>query len=85
MTLYPCLHVLGLMNRDYEGISNNFAKNITHYNGTGSAMSIAANRISFAFNLTGPSLAIDTACSSSLVALHYAAQAIKQGTGNIFY
>ncbi|XP_032872025.1 highly reducing polyketide synthase PKS6-like [Amblyraja radiata] len=70
---------IGLMNRDYEGISNNIAKNITHYNGTGSAMSIAANRISFAFNLTGPSLAIDTACSSSLVALHYAAQAIKQG------
>ncbi|XP_072910815.1 phthioceranic/hydroxyphthioceranic acid synthase-like isoform X1 [Hemitrygon akajei] len=70
---------IGLMNRDFEGISNRAANKITHYNGTGSAMSIAANRISFAFNLTGPSLAIDTACSSSLVALHYAAQAIKQG------
>ncbi|XP_051872133.1 uncharacterized protein LOC127570522 [Pristis pectinata] len=70
---------IGLMNRDYEGILNSAANKITHYNGTGSAMSIAANRISFAFNLTGPSLAIDTACSSSLVALHYAAQAIKQG------
>ncbi|XP_069772909.1 phthioceranic/hydroxyphthioceranic acid synthase-like [Narcine bancroftii] len=70
---------IGLMNRDYEGILNNVADKITHYNGTGSAMSIAANRISFTFNLTGPSLAIDTACSSSLVALHYAAQAIKQG------
>ncbi|XP_078391134.1 phthioceranic/hydroxyphthioceranic acid synthase-like [Cetorhinus maximus] len=70
---------IGLMNRDYEGILNSVANKITHYNGTGTSMSIAANRISFTFNLTGPSLAIDTACSSSLVALHYASQAIKQG------
>ncbi|XP_078056372.1 phthioceranic/hydroxyphthioceranic acid synthase-like [Mustelus asterias] len=70
---------IGLMNRDYEGILNSDADKITHYNGTGTSMSIAANRISFTFNLTGPSLAIDTACSSSLVALHYASQAIKQG------
>ncbi|XP_020391990.2 highly reducing polyketide synthase PKS6-like [Rhincodon typus] len=70
---------IGLMNRDYEGIANSVANKITHYNGTGTSMSIAANRISFTFNLTGPSLAIDTACSSSLVALHYASHAIKQG------
>uniref|UniRef100_A0A672JA00 Ketosynthase family 3 (KS3) domain-containing protein n=1 Tax=Salarias fasciatus TaxID=181472 RepID=A0A672JA00_SALFA len=56
-----------------------FPSTITHYNSTGSAMSIAANRISFTFNLTGPSFAIDSACSSSLVALHVACQAIKQG------
>lgn len=42
-------------------------------------MSVAANRISFVFNLTGPSFSIDSACSSSLVALHSACQAIKQG------
>ncbi|XP_067907899.1 phthioceranic/hydroxyphthioceranic acid synthase-like [Heterodontus francisci] len=70
---------IGLMNHDYEGILNNDANKISHYNATGTSMSIAANRISFTFNLTGPSLAIDTACSSSLVALHYASQAIKQG------
>uniref|UniRef100_A0A4W3GF71 Fatty acid synthase 2 n=1 Tax=Callorhinchus milii TaxID=7868 RepID=A0A4W3GF71_CALMI len=70
---------IGLMNRDFEAILNNSANRISHYNGTGTAMSIAANRISFTFNFTGPSLAIDTACSSSLVALHYASQAIKQG------
>ncbi|KAG7526546.1 putative polyketide synthase 1 [Solea senegalensis] len=70
---------IGLMNRDYEMIRNNNPTTITHYNGTGTAMSVAANRISFAFNLTGPSLAIDSACSSSLVALHLACQAIKHG------
>ncbi|XP_028289212.1 highly reducing polyketide synthase 40 [Parambassis ranga] len=70
---------IGLMNRDYEMLRNNSPTTITHYNGTGTAMSVAANRISFAFNLTGPSFTIDSACSSSLVALHVACQAIKQG------
>ncbi|KAM6908131.1 mycocerosic acid synthase-like polyketide synthase [Lycodopsis pacificus] len=70
---------IGLMNRDYEILRSNSPTTITHYNGTGTAMSVAANRLSFNFNLTGPSLAIDSACSSSLVALHLACQAIKQG------
>ena len=48
------------------------------YSSTGSAISIAANRISYFFNLKGPSLSIDTACSSSLVALHQACNAIKK-------
>jgi acyl transferase domain-containing protein/NADPH:quinone reductase-like Zn-dependent oxidoreductase/acyl carrier protein/short-subunit dehydrogenase len=47
---------------------------------TGNSVSIMANRISYALNLRGPSLAIDTACSSSLVALHLAAEAIRNGT-----
>ncbi|KAG9276475.1 hypothetical protein AMEX_G8790 [Astyanax mexicanus] len=70
---------IGLMNRDYETLLNNSPSTITHFNGTGTAMSIAANRISYTFNLTGPSFAIDSACSSSLVALHSACQAIRQG------
>ncbi|XP_018556262.1 uncharacterized protein pks1 [Lates calcarifer] len=70
---------IGLMNRDYEMLRSNSPTTITHYSGTGTAMSMAANRISFTFNLTGPSFAIDSACSSSLVALHLACQAIKQG------
>ncbi|XP_044031508.1 mycocerosic acid synthase-like polyketide synthase [Siniperca chuatsi] len=70
---------MGLMNSDYEMLRSDSPTTITHYNGTGTAMSVAANRISFTFNLTGPSFAIDSACSSSLVALHLACQAIKQG------
>ncbi|XP_041817792.1 highly reducing polyketide synthase cm3B [Chelmon rostratus] len=70
---------IGLMNRDYEMLQSNSSATIRHYNGTGTAMSVAANRISFTFNLTGPSFAIDSACSSSLVALHLGHQAIKQG------
>ncbi|KAM4906323.1 phthioceranic/hydroxyphthioceranic acid synthase-like [Sylvia borin] len=70
---------IGLMNRDYEVITSRAVSEINHYDGTGAAMSIAANRVSFTFNLTGPSLTVDTACSSFLFALHYALRAIKSG------
>ncbi|XP_076014160.1 phthioceranic/hydroxyphthioceranic acid synthase-like [Genypterus blacodes] len=70
----------GLMNRDYEtNAAHVHPSVINHWTGTGLAMSISANRVSYIFNFTGPSLSIDCACSSSLVALHLACQAIKQG------
>ncbi len=39
---------------------------------TGNAVSMAANRLSYFFDLHGPSVVFDSACSSSLVALHQA-------------
>ncbi|EDM73737.1 non-ribosomal peptide synthetase, partial [Plesiocystis pacifica SIR-1] len=38
-----------------------------------------ANRVSWCFDLDGPSLAVDTACSASLSAIHLAVQAIRAG------
>ena len=52
---------------------------ITSHSGTGSALSVAANRISYFFNFRGPSIAIDTACSSSLAAVHLACQSLRRG------
>jgi acyl transferase domain-containing protein/aryl carrier-like protein len=49
---------------------------INGYSNTGGSLSIAANRISYCFDLTGPSVAVDTACSSALVAVHLACQSI---------
>jgi len=46
---------------------------------TGLIPSIAANRISYVFDLHGPSISMDTACSSSLVAFHQACLAIRSG------
>jgi acyl transferase domain-containing protein/NADPH:quinone reductase-like Zn-dependent oxidoreductase/NAD(P)-dependent dehydrogenase (short-subunit alcohol dehydrogenase family)/acyl carrier protein len=46
---------------------------------TSSTMTILANRLSYIFDLHGPSMTVDTACSSSLVACHYACQGIWCG------
>ncbi|MBI5819060.1 MAG: SDR family NAD(P)-dependent oxidoreductase [Verrucomicrobia bacterium] len=42
-------------------------------------MAIVANRVSYTFDLRGPSVALDTACSSSLVAFHLACQSLRSG------
>ncbi|EPY93027.1 hypothetical protein K530_50205 [Streptomyces noursei CCRC 11814] len=51
--------------------------------GTGAATSSSyasvANRASYFFGFTGPSVAVDTMCSSSLVTLHLAGQALRDG------
>jgi acyl transferase domain-containing protein/acyl-CoA synthetase (AMP-forming)/AMP-acid ligase II/acyl carrier protein len=49
------------------------------YAGSGNALSIAANRLSYVLDLHGPSMAIDTACSSSLVAVHLACRSLWSG------
>jgi len=38
-----------------------------------------SNRVSYFFDLHGPSITLDTACSSGLVALHEACKAIRDG------
>jgi acyl transferase domain-containing protein/thioesterase domain-containing protein/aryl carrier-like protein len=38
-----------------------------------------ANRVSYWFGLTGPSMPVDSACSSSLVAVHMACESIRRG------
>jgi acyl transferase domain-containing protein/NADPH:quinone reductase-like Zn-dependent oxidoreductase/aryl carrier-like protein len=60
----------------YQGLSYQDRGVIDPYSNTGGSHSIAANRISFCFDLRGPSSAVDTACSSALLAVHLACQAI---------
>lgn len=52
---------------------------VTPYNITGLEAGITANRVSFTFDLKGPSLLTDTACAASLTALHLAMNSILIG------
>uniref|UniRef100_A0A8C6ZHS1 Fatty acid synthase n=1 Tax=Nothoprocta perdicaria TaxID=30464 RepID=A0A8C6ZHS1_NOTPE len=49
------------------------------YSMTGCQRAMFANRISYFYDLMGPSITIDTACSSSLIALENAYKAIRHG------
>ncbi len=71
----------GISHTDYQGIQGGATdrSGISPHSATGHAHSIAANRISYCLNLTGPSVAIDTACSSALTAVHVACEHLRAG------
>lgn len=71
---------VGVINHDYERLILSDRKSINAFSGLGRSTSIAANRISYCFNLAGPSIAIDTACSSSLTAVDWACRALASQT-----
>ncbi|MFN7557105.1 MupA/Atu3671 family FMN-dependent luciferase-like monooxygenase, partial [Microcystis sp.] len=74
---------IGISDVDYHRLAYQSPTNLTAYVGTGNSTSIAANRLSYLFDLRGPSLAVDTACSSSLVAVHLACQSLQNQESNL--
>jgi len=64
---------LGVWNQEFTGDSGSV------YYPTGTNPSMIAARISYHYDLRGPSWVSNTACSSSLVAVHYAAKDIEDG------
>jgi len=74
-----CGVYLGIASMDYAyRIADDMAA-IDAPTATGNTSSIASNRLSYLYDLQGPSMSVDTACSSALVAFHQACQAIRAG------
>lgn len=70
---------VGCFSRDYNEILTHDPETSPVYVSTGNGAAILSNRVSYFFDLKGPSLTVDTACSSSLVALHLACQSLRSG------
>jgi phthiocerol/phenolphthiocerol synthesis type-I polyketide synthase C len=70
---------VGISTNDYASLRQGSLDNLDPYTGTGTALSVAAGRLSYVLGLHGPTLAVDTACSSSLVAVHLACQSLRSG------
>ncbi|KAB8227946.1 uncharacterized protein BDW43DRAFT_316356 [Aspergillus alliaceus] len=66
----------GCFTHDYETMMNSDPLFMSKYAATGTAPSMIANRLSWFFDLAGPSISVDTACSSSMVAFDLACQGI---------
>lgn len=52
---------------------------IQTFSGTGQAPCMAANRVSYFFDVSGPSVVCDAACASSVYATHVAVSALRNG------
>lgn len=74
-----CGVFVGISSTDHAYRSIDDLAMVDSTSATGNTMSIASNRLSYFFDLRGPSMSVDTACSSSLVAFHQACQAMNQG------
>jgi acyl transferase domain-containing protein len=74
---------VALFTRDYDRNIFKDTLNIPRYQTTGTGDAIVANRISHAFDFTGPSLALDTGCSGGLVAVHQACNSIRLGESDM--
>ncbi|EGC39988.1 hypothetical protein DICPUDRAFT_147207 [Dictyostelium purpureum] len=70
---------IGMMNLDYQRCQFRDITTVSPYTVTGNAQSFISNRLSFSFDLRGPSMTVDTACSSSLNAVYLGCQAIATG------
>ncbi len=72
---------IGIGATDYSKIGvcyDDYYQRIDAHMGTGNALSIAANRLSYIFDFHGPSAAVDTACSSSSLAIHFAVESLRR-------
>jgi polyketide synthase PksN len=70
---------VGACHSDYAEVVAAHEAGADAFGATGTSLAALANRVSYQFGFTGPSLTVDTACSSSLVALNAAIESLRRG------
>ena len=73
----------GSFTNDYNMMTVKDLSQYPKYSVTGTGNAILSNRISFCYNLHGPSMTLDTACSSSLISFHLGNQSLQSGESDI--
>ncbi|ROV97139.1 hypothetical protein VMCG_07466 [Cytospora schulzeri] len=70
---------IGTFGHDWMEMSLREPQHTRSYNVLGYSDMMLANRVSYEFDLRGPTVVVKTACSASLVALHTACRALQAG------
>lgn len=74
---------MGGFTSDWREAMTRDAEAAPMYTGTGVGSEFISNRVSWFFNMKGPSFTLNTACSSSLVAFHLACQSLRTRESNM--
>ncbi|MDV9178830.1 beta-ketoacyl synthase N-terminal-like domain-containing protein, partial [Streptomyces sp. W16] len=69
----------GIGHPEYAWINQGHPLLADSFTATGSFPAVAANRVSYVYDLRGPSYTVDAVCSSALLALHLASRSIERG------
>ncbi|KAB5577906.1 putative polyketide synthase [Coniochaeta sp. 2T2.1] len=70
---------VAMFGHDFEQMIHKDQAAISKYQNLGVARPLLANRVSYIFDLQGPSVMVDTACSGSLAAISLACQSLRSG------
>ena len=73
----------GCFSNDYRDTTVKDLEHYPKYASTGTGQALLSNRVSYFYNLHGPSVTLDTACSSSLIGFHMAHQSIRNGEADV--
>ncbi|KAI0146863.1 ketoacyl-synt-domain-containing protein [Xylariaceae sp. FL1272] len=74
---------MAMFTRDYDRNVYKDMISIPKYHVTGTRDAILANRISYLFDLSGPSVTMDTGCSGGMAAISHACQALRSGESDM--
>jgi acyl transferase domain-containing protein len=70
---------VGINSADFQKLLSRNFSTLDGYALLGTPLHLAANRISYAFDLRGPSICVSVGCTASTVALHQACQSLQAG------